>query len=236
MRIVVTWNNRVALISGTGVVLLFVRLLIRAGLTCLIVSLAPQLPAAAHDGTDRDRRGCHHREPRTSVAPGMTEICDCYEISGKDEQQLRDQLAGKGTAWHDGKKYDALTSWRVTWEYDRRVADGMCSAGSFRPTADITIRYPNWTGREGAPRELAEKWDRYLESLIRHEEGHRDLIIEAVAGLSRAVAELPPAGTCEELDRKIRCLCQEHMQRLREDSEAYDEGTLHGLAQGAVFP
>jgi predicted secreted Zn-dependent protease len=62
------------------------------------------------------------------------------------------------------------------------------------------------------------------------------MAVEAVEDLTRTIADMPAAPTCAELDRKIRCLCHERMQKLNDDSKEYDSVTRHGFVQGAVFP
>jgi predicted secreted Zn-dependent protease len=62
------------------------------------------------------------------------------------------------------------------------------------------------------------------------------MVVEAVEDLTRAVALLPAAPTCAELDRRVRSLCHERMAKLNDDAKEYDAATLHGAEQGAVFP
>jgi predicted secreted Zn-dependent protease len=197
------------------------------------------LPAFADDGridiASVDRAIYRHRE-RIVLAPAVCEKHETYEIKGGREKELRDQMTRQGIAWSDGKKYDSVTSWHVTWDYEQERSLQSCSAEAFQATAEITIRYPKWVRTEGAPQELADKWDAYLASLIEHEEGHRNMVVEAVEDLTRAVALLPDAPTCAELDRRVRSLCHERMAKLNSDAKEYDAATLHGAEQGAVFP
>jgi len=159
-----------------------------------------------------------------------------YEITGQDERELRKQMRLNCSSWSDGHTYDALTHWRVTWDYGYERTPGACSPDSFQANIEITTRYPKWLAADEAPLPLREKWDTYLASLVTHETGHRDMAVEAVQDLTRAVAGMPTAPTCAELDRKIRCLCHERMQKLNSEAKEYDEATRHGYAQGAVFP
>jgi predicted secreted Zn-dependent protease len=88
---------------------------------------------------------------------------------------------------------------------------------------------------DDAPDRLVEKWDGYLQNLIKHEEGHRDMAVEASAEFTRAVAALPPAPTCDELDHNVRTLSRAIMKKLNADQKEYDACTCHGATQGAVF-
>lgn len=210
----------------------------KQGVACLLFSLTALSAAAAGDRYDVAVVGndSHRRSHGAVIAPRVTESCEYYEVTGQDEKELRDQLTQHGNTWRDGKKYDSVTAWRVKWDYGYQQAEGTCGVEVFRASLDITFRYPKWVRNDDAPRLLTEKWDSYLQNLVMHEQGHRDLAVEAAADLSRAVAGLPPARSCAELDRQVRRLCHERMKQLNRDSEAYDEGTVHGFAQGAVFP
>lgn len=170
------------------------------------------------------------------LPPLVTEKEEFYEVTAQDERELRKQMRQNGTAWSDGNKYDSVTRWRVTWDYGYDKTPQSCSPDSFRANIDIAIRYPKWNRNDDAWSPLRDKWDAYLASLAVHETGHRDMAVEAVRDLTRTIADMPAAPSCAELDRKIKCLCHERMQKLNDDAKDYDAATRHGLAQGAVFP
>jgi len=170
------------------------------------------------------------------VAPVVTEKYEYYEIRGNSEKELRGQMCRNGCAFNDGEKYDSVTSWqwRLIYGYDR--VPGACALDSFRVALEIKYRYPKWVRTGDAAQPLIDKWDGYMKNLITHENGHRDIAVEAAAELTRAVAAWPPAATCAELDREMRALGHERMKKLNADEKGYDETTGHGKTQGAVFP
>ncbi|HWR72283.1 MAG TPA: DUF922 domain-containing protein [Nitrospirota bacterium] len=172
----------------------------------------------------------------TVAPPLLAEKNEYYEISGCSEHELHHDLKKKCIPGNNGKKFDSITTWDVKWDYDHESAPGTCAAESFMVTVDIIYRYPKWTRTGEVPQLLVEKWDRYLQNLILHEKGHRDMVAEAAAELTRAVADLPPAPTCSQLDRKVRALSRERMEKLKEDQNKYDADTKHGATQGAIFP
>jgi predicted secreted Zn-dependent protease len=87
-----------------------------------------------------------------------------------------------------------------------------------------------------APQFLVAKWDSYLKNLILHEKGHRDRVLDAAGELTGAVAELPPARSCSDLDHQLRTLSRTRLQTLIEEQDKYDAITGHGHAQGVLFP
>jgi len=192
------------------------------------------VPAVREKHELYEMTGCGDME--LLVAPVVREKHELYEVTGCGEIELRDQMTRQGTAWSDGKKYDSVTSWHVTWDYEHYRSLQSCSTEAFQATAEITIRYPRWVRTDDAPQELADKWDGYLASLIEHEKGHSDMVVKAVEDLTRAVALLPAAPTCAELDLLVRSLCHKRMAKLNDEAKEYDAATLHGAEQGAVFP
>jgi len=178
----------------------------------------------------------YRHDQRKALAPAVRETHEYYEINGWGEKELRDQMTRQGTAWSDGKKYDSITRWRVKWDYEYDRSAQSCSAATFQATAEITIRYPRWVRDDDASPETSNKWDVYLSGLVDHEKGHRDMVVEAVEDITHAVAQLPAAPTCAELDRKVRSLCHDRLAKLNDEAKEYDAATLHGAEQGAVFP
>jgi len=171
-----------------------------------------------------------------ALPPLVTERYEYYDVHGSCESDLQCELKKKGVAWGDGKRYESLTSWYVSWKYGYINDTQTCSADSFHVTVDIVFRYPKWMQTEDAPRPLADKWDNYMKHLIVHENGHRDMAVEAATDLTRTVSEMSPAHTCAEVDRAVRILSRARMNKLNDDERHYDEATHHGATQGAIFP
>jgi len=172
----------------------------------------------------------------TVLPPVITEKYEYYEVCGCSEDELHCDLKQKCVTWNDGHKYDSLTSWDMKWDHGYDQASATCTINSFRPIVEITFRFPKWKRTDEAPQSLMEKWDRYVNNLITHENGHRDRVVEAASELSHAVAKLSPASSCADLDKSVRSLFRKHMEKMAEDQREYDETTKHGSTQGAVFP
>ncbi len=170
------------------------------------------------------------------VPPRVKEKSEYYEVFGCCEKDLQCELKQKCITWNDGKKYDSVTNWKVKWDYGHDRTPQTCTTDSFTVTIDVTFHLPKWARNGDVPRQLAEKWDTYMEKLMMHEKGHRDRAVEAATELTRAVAELPPVRTCAELDQVVHSLCRTRLDKLIEDQKDYDTATKHGVLQGAVFP
>ncbi len=168
--------------------------------------------------------------------PIVTEQYEYYDVRGGTEKDIRCQMTANACKWDDGKKYDSVTKWHVKWDYDYDRAPNACAAESFRATVQVTYRLPKWVHDGDASPALREKWDRYMQNLVLHEEGHRNLAVTAAADLTRAISQLTPGATCADVDRSVQALSRQYMKKLNEDQKAYDAATVHGAKQGAVFP
>ena len=133
------------------------------------------------------------------VTPVVTEKYEYYEIRGASEKELRSQMCRNGCALYDGEKYDSVTTWRWKLNYGYYCAPQACAVDSFRVALEIEYRYPKWVRGDYAAQPLIDKWDGYLKHLIMHENGHRNLAVDAAAELSRILYKLAPAATCASL-------------------------------------
>jgi predicted secreted Zn-dependent protease len=203
----------------------------------LILMLFTVITSAAEDRLDVAIIEKDRPLQRSKVLPPMiTEKYEYYEVCGCREEELHCDLKKKCLTWNDGNKYDSLTSWDIKWDREYNQDSKTCAVNSFKPIINFTYRYPKWNRTDDAPKDLIEKWDRYLNNLIAHETGHRVMVVEAVNDLSHVVVQLPPAPACVDLDRTVRVLFRKSMEKMKNDQRDYDETTKHGTTQGAVFP
>jgi predicted secreted Zn-dependent protease len=203
-------------------------------ISCLMLLNATTAALAMDDGIRLAYLGQDRDGKNTAVLPpAVKETLEYYDIRGTCEHDLQVQLRNNGIPWQDGKVYDSHTSWSVVWEYEYDRTAGACSPESFRVSVDVAFRYPKWVDQGSAPMTLAAKWDGYVQNLVQHENGHRDIAVQAAAQITRAVAGLPAALTCADLDREIRSLGRKYLKMLNEAQREYDAATSHGAMQGA---
>jgi predicted secreted Zn-dependent protease len=215
------------------------RPLIKKGFISFILFMIASVTASAGNdkivvaNVDKD---LPFRQKPAVLPPVVTEKYEYYDVNGICEKDLQFQMRQKGITWTNGKKYNSTTSWHVKWDYGYNDASQACSPDSFRVVVEITFRYPKWVGTAEAPQPLVDKWNSYMQHLVLHENGHRDMAVEAATELVHAVAALPPAPDCAKLDRELRSLSRARMNKLNDDEKQYDTTTMHGYTQGAVFP
>jgi predicted secreted Zn-dependent protease len=83
---------------------------------------------------------------------------------------------------------------------------------------------------------LVKRWNTFADALRKHEDGHRDIAIEAARVVTDRVAKVQPEKACEPLKQRLQRIADETLREYRDKESSYDMTTLHGQTQGASFP
>ena len=158
-----------------------------------------------------------------------------YRVLGASANALRDQVRQLGPVDRFGR-WAASTRWDLKWSYPYDRVDGGCRPGPVSVELVVTYTLPRWDVAADAPAELVERWDRYVAALTRHEDGHRDIAVDAANAIVGAIEALPAHATCRRLERAADTAARDLVERYRGLQIAYDHSTGHGTTQGAVFP
>ncbi len=169
-------------------------------------------------------------------APPRDVLVTWYDVDADDAAGLRRQMDASGPLDGNGQRHDAYTSWYVTWEYPFSRDDAGCTTGPVTTSVRVTYTLPRWKTREAAEYGLQVRWRGYIEALLTHENGHRSTGLDAAREIEDVLPRLPPAPTCEELEKAANDAGHRILSKHRTEDTDYDAETRHGATQGAVFP
>ena len=159
-----------------------------------------------------------------------------YEIYGETAEALRHAMNVQGIVWKNGNTYDAFTSWNVSWAFERRFGRKGCTIESVRTVVKVTHRFPKWKDISYAPLDLQDKWNAYMKALKEHEDGHKDIAVQAAREIEVFLVDLAPFSSCEDLTIRANASAMQILEKYKKQEEAYDEATRFGVTQGAAFP
>jgi predicted secreted Zn-dependent protease len=152
-----------------------------------------------------------------------------YDITGSTVNELRasmDEIGPRDSS--DGNKpVDAFVDWHISWTWPGYRTDA-CELSAASVTYSIKVIMPRWEVPADAPPELVSKWEKYMQTLAWHEQGHVNLIVDNYPSI-KAVIQNATCSTAEAAAQKT-------LETLRELNSNYDNETKHGETQGAVFP
>lgn len=160
---------------------------------------------------------------------------ETYDVNGTSARELRQELDRKGPLF-EGRRFDARTRWWVRWRYDLAPVGSGCRAVRPRVDLDVTITLPRWRRSSGAAPDLVARWERYLEDLREHEDGHAEVGEQAARAIAGLLQDLPAEADCGSAEQAADAAAQAEIQRANGRDREYDRETGHGATQGARFP
>lgn len=169
-------------------------------------------------------------------SPEFFESTETYKVFGTDEQSIRNSMNANSPCKQDGKTFDAFTTWYVRWHFQWRNHDGKYKISKAGSNVEIKFVLPDWQDRNRAPAALQEKWNNYYKALVEHEKGHAKIGREAAAAVIRAIMDVPPQSSGDQVSRAANAAANRVLERYRTEEREYDRKTRHGMKTGAVFP
>jgi predicted secreted Zn-dependent protease len=198
---------------------------IATGFWALVVAtaMAPvTTPTAALSGT------------ATAVpAIGLSESQQHYRIDAANLDSVVAQIQGREPRAGDDGTSVARTRASLAVAYRLVPADTGCRLADLSVSLDVTVRLPHWEAPADMRPQMREQWERMKTGMEIHEQGHRDIAVEAAEYLNTRLHTMAPVtGTdCDALERRIvreRIKAQMRHQNL---DFAYDKRTRHGVGQ-----
>lgn len=159
-----------------------------------------------------------------------------YYIDGSSATVLAAQIDKTGPKDADGKRYAARTRWDVQWQFNHHQEGETCGIKDVSVAVGIARNMPKWRGEDkpgGA--QLKARWQKFLEALKRHEEGHKEYGMKAGGEIEKALLAMKPASNCEDLDKAANAAGEQVIEQYRKQDADYDRRTDHGRKQGATL-
>src|SRR5579883_3452813 len=172
---------------------------------------------------------CGATDPDLTVAPPTTSF---YKIQGKTAAELRAPMNQDG-----GKRFDAATLWDLDAQFTFGGKKGKsCQFKTIKVTVKTTFTLPEWTPPDGTPQALVDRWKKHLATLQTHEDGHKQLGVDAGNDFLTQLKAIPTAASCDALQKTAAQTRDAVKASFKQKHKAYDAATKHGATQGAVFP
>jgi predicted secreted Zn-dependent protease len=159
-----------------------------------------------------------------------------YAIAGQTAAELRAAMNRRGPLDASRERFDAVTNWWINWYYRYGRSGTRCTIASADVRVRIVFTLPRWRPGPGAAPALVRKWNRYLQALRRHENGHSGHAVVEGKRILTGLRRLAPRPSCAQLGAAADALGHAEIRRGNAWDVAYDRRTGHGATQGAVFP
>jgi predicted secreted Zn-dependent protease len=172
-----------------------------------------------------------------SEGPAIHDNVRYHDLEGDTATELLAALRRVSYAKPKGDHFAAAnTRWRLRWNVSVQPETGGCRLVSATSALDVEMNLPRWTPPANARPGLVKSWDTFAAAVRKHEDGHRDIAIEAVREVDRRLQGERTARSCDALRKNLSRIAESVVREYREKDDSYDVTTMHGRTQGVVFP
>lgn len=168
--------------------------------------------------------------------PAIHDTVQYHDVSGNTEAELLAALRRVSYADPSGDRFAAAnTRWRLRWNLSVQPSKNGCRLLSATAELDIEMNLPRWNAPEDARPDLVKRWDRFAAAVRKHEDGHRDIAIEAARVVTDRVGAVPSENDCATLKKRLERIADDTLREYKDKESSYDVTTMHGQTQGATF-
>lgn len=164
----------------------------------------------------------------------ITQTLVTYDVTGSTPAALRADMNAKQPTDKFGVRYDATTRWQVSLSLRPKQSAEGCQIDVAFVKIAITSTAPRLVG--ALPPALQAQFDRYLDALMMHENGHADTGRMVGREIADALPALKPEPSCDALQVVARATTDQIVAKGKKRDTDYDAETDHGKTQGARFP
>lgn len=169
-------------------------------------------------------------------APDIHDTVEYRDIVGNSQDALAAALKQVGATNASGDHFAASTRWQLRWNFRVEQHPGAsCALASAKTELDIHMTLPRWMPPANAPPALVKRWNTFADALRNHEDGHRDIAVEAARVVTDRVANAQPEKDCGTLKKQLGRIADDTLREYHDKESSYDVTTLHGETQGATF-
>jgi len=128
-------------------------------------------------------------------APADVQL-DYYDLDASDHASLVKALNARGADL-------VRSSWKLSYQYKPGRELGRCVVGAVTTKLELAMTLPRWSPPPGTPPELVERWARYVNALMSHQNSRLERARAFERALKPALAAVPPAVNCDVLDVEV---------------------------------
>jgi predicted secreted Zn-dependent protease len=169
--------------------------------------------------------------------PAINDTVQYHDVEGDTAATLLAALKRVSYARPSGDTFAAAnTKWRLRWNVSVQPTKSGCALESATTELDVEMNLPRWTPPSGARPGLVKSWNTFAAAVRKHEDGHREIAIDAVREVDRKLQGARTARSCDALRTNLKRVAEATVREYREKDNSYDVTTMHGRTQGVAFP
>lgn len=164
----------------------------------------------------------------------VIENIEAYEINPRSLEQLVPSLNNASPVRENNKVFHAHTKTHVSWRFWWDSQPHRCKITKTSTT--VTINYDLPKLESGCcSASIMDVWNQYYPALLKHEQGHGQIAIDAAEEIERVLLGMPAFEQCKNLEQEANKRAEAVLERFRPEHQTYDGKTGHGRTEGAYI-
>lgn len=157
-----------------------------------------------------------------------------YPIHGGSMEEVMESMELNAPPELEG--HFARTKWNVIWEYKLGGMEGEgCLITGSNVKLDVTFFMPEWREASSSDGKTRKKWEKFVNRLQRHEDGHMRIGLEAARGVEKVLSGMGTKKNCQEIKQLANQKADALISSKKQEEISYDKRTRHGRWQGAML-
>lgn len=169
--------------------------------------------------------------PSLSAEPKVSVRTEYYPVEGSSFEELSESMKQNAPAQAGG--HFGATKWNVIWSYEAAPNPEGCSLTRAAVELQVVFYMPRLMDTQNTNQKILKKWNRFIQKLQHHEDGHRKIGLEAAREIEEIFKALDIRSNCSEIDSAVNQTAQAVISQKRMEDVRYDARTRYGLRQGA---
>lgn len=171
-------------------------------------------------------------------SPVLTKVIENpaeYRIYGNTLNELRASISNCAVRMQSAGAYHAITARNISWIYAiTPLSDGTCKLSNLHVGLHMAQIFPTYTPTDTTNPVARITWERYIQNLRTHENGHVNLAVQYTESMVNQLQALPVMD-CSQLRASVANTINSTLAQLNATDTSYDATTNHGTTQGAVL-
>ena len=172
---------------------------------------------------------------KTADGPRVNIKYEYYEVIGVNINDLRSETIKHSPIKQNGITFRGRAQWHIMPYYKIKKLKDLWYYDNVSATVDITFTMPRWTDYRKANRDEQKRWDIYYKALMDHENGHKNIAIDAAKKLCNTLVQLESHKGKAELKSIGTIRANEIYRECKILNKQFDDETEHGVKTGAIM-
>jgi predicted secreted Zn-dependent protease len=151
-----------------------------------------------------------------------------YTIYPDYKKDLDPEMRERSPIVKEGIKYNGHTHWDVNWVFKWKETNGRCQINKVNTNLTVKYTLPRIPSDHTVSPEVRHSFDKYYESLFKHEQGHKDSGLFAARDIEKVLLSLGLFKDCNRLKTVANKIGEKIIKKYNRRDRAYDKQTNHG--------